>query len=719
MNYQEAAIFLEEGINNITFDSHPSCPKDLPTYLLVHNRLYNLVEFSISLVLLSLAFVEEPTMYKVPIWIHGWTELSALLIVGCQMILKMRSIGCSISMTHIRTVIKGIILVVMFCEITTILVRQSLHIRVTRALRPIFLIDTKYCGGVRRFIRKVFLTVNSVSEMICLLYFLIFIFALTGYCMFNKENTYFSELWLSYLNLFILLTTSNFPDVMLISYYYDKRSAIFFIVYLCTMLYVIMNLMLALANETFASYERDKFKKLFLHKMKACKYAFKLLVSNKFPGRIEFPQFKGLMLHYDPSKSTRDIVLMFCHMNKSKSGSLNYKEFLSFYDANTLKWSFQHSNEYWRRTFIFVQPLSKLANVIIKWRYFEALVYMIIIGDGISIVIRSLQIDINSEAPLKTFCSGWDAIFFRNLMMIETIIKILALATYLVFFRPLRTLRLFKLKKIYRDIFGTIVILFPQMCLTAVVILILYYFYAIIGMELFAGYDLRDCCRNTTIEYYYAYSYERCESSAIYYVNTFNHLMDSCITLFELTVLNNWHVQMYAYGAVNNQLDDLLISILYFCTFIMTTMLVLTFVVSSFLEAFRFRMQYKNSICCKHDEKKMFCDKVELIWHELQFIIDHKTVKQLHRSLFINEDCYSTSFIGSLPRTREVLQKKMYREEINKWIAESESEFEEKMIHNTKDRTGDGISNTDHLVLNGNLCHWQNANLLGKIDDVT
>lgn len=94
--------------------------------------------------------------------------------------------------------------------------------------------------------------------------------------------------------------------------------------------------------------------------------------------------------------------------------------------------------------------------------------------------------------------SGWNLFDLGTSIM--TVVAACALilfpsATFLVIFRPLRTLRLFKIKKRYRDVFGTLVILSPQMCSTAIVMLVLYYFFAIIGMELFAGYDMRNCCK--------------------------------------------------------------------------------------------------------------------------------------------------------------------------------------------------------------------------------
>lgn len=43
----------------------------------------------------------------------------------------------------------------MIAESILVLVRQSSHFRVTRALRPIFLLDNHHFGGVRRYLRQV------------------------------------------------------------------------------------------------------------------------------------------------------------------------------------------------------------------------------------------------------------------------------------------------------------------------------------------------------------------------------------------------------------------------------------------------------------------------------------------------------------------------------------------------------------------------------------
>ena len=60
LNYREAAIFLEEGINNDKLTSHPSCHEALPAYLLVHNKWYYALDFAASLLLILLTFTERP-----------------------------------------------------------------------------------------------------------------------------------------------------------------------------------------------------------------------------------------------------------------------------------------------------------------------------------------------------------------------------------------------------------------------------------------------------------------------------------------------------------------------------------------------------------------------------------------------------------------------------------------------------------------------------------
>ncbi|KAI5725538.1 hypothetical protein M8J77_016779 [Diaphorina citri] len=703
MNYHEAAIFLEEGANNDKFDSHPGHPGALPAYLLVHNDWYYGLDLATSLILISLALGEEPAVpaFRLPIAVHTIIELLALFVIGVELTLKLRWIGWKSVLKHKRTMMKCLTLGVMTIEALVVLSRQASHFRVSRALRPIFVVDTRHLGGVRRFIRQIFQSLPPIFDMLLLIFFFVSIYAILGYYLFssNPSDAHFATLFDAFVSMFVLLTTANFPDVMMPAYSQSKWNSLFFISFLCIVLYVLMNLMLAVVYETFTSIERNKFRKLLLHKRKATQHAFKLLTTLQNPDQVKFQQFAGLMRYYAPDKNARDVVLMFAYLNTSRTGYLSMEEMYRVYDAVLMSWRPQYSHIPWyHNTMDAVQTVCTRLHEAINWPYFEHVVYTLIMCNGLAMLYRATQSYPTLQQSAFAFCASWDAVFFAVVFSIEALVKIAALGSqyfesgwnfydflvtygsllaifimytdpsfyYVVVLRPMRLLRLFKMKKRYRDIIGTLALLSPLIRSAGVVMLVLYYFFAIIGMELFAQYDMKNCCNGTPVEDFYKVSSHN-ESSATlgyYYLNTFSNLAVSYVTLFELTVVNNWFIVMNGYAAVVTPFSRV-----YFILFYLLTMVVLTIVVASVLEAFRFRIQYKRQTT-KRDEEKLLHEEVDLKWDEIQsWIQDFQLLEKLRNDLVVGG---IATFIGCRPRNREVLQRRMYRAEIDQWMKDAQ-----------------------------------------------
>lgn len=70
-------------------------------------------------------------------------------------------------------------------------------------------------------------------------------------------------------------------------------------------------------------------------------------------------------------------------------------------------------------------------------------------------------------------------------------------------------------------------------------------------------------CRNTTVEDFYKYSANSSTALGFYYLNTFENLLTSGVTLFELTVVNNWFIIMNAYASVANQWSRIYFMVIY------------------------------------------------------------------------------------------------------------------------------------------------------------
>lgn len=122
----------------------------------------------------------------------------------------------------------------------------------------------------------------------------------------------------------------------------------------------------------------------------------------------------------------------------------------------------------------------------------------------------------------------------------------------------------------------------------------------------------------------------------------------------------------------------------------------------------------------------MLHEEVELKWDELQYIVeDFQLLEKLRPSLIVGVSfkfqkiCFlllcnyiimlqgTTVFIGSRPRTREVLQRKMYTNEITEWIIEAkqaERQFLSNTAHSLEENyREEAISETDHVGLTDNL----------------
>ncbi|XP_054749500.2 two pore channel protein 1-like [Lytechinus pictus] len=716
LNYREAAIYLQEGENNDRFDTHPRNQDALPAYVMVHNFYFYIMDLAAAMLVLLLALVEEPAVDALQLQpiIHASLELFGLTIIALGLGLKMRWMGLKSFAKHKRTLLKAIFLLVMYSEALVVIVRQQSHFRVTRALRPIFLIDCHYCGGVRRVLRQIIQSSPPIIEMLFLLGYFMLIFSILGFYIFVnvEDDIYFQTLQDSFVNLFVLMTTANFPDVMMPAYNHNPWSAIFFIVFLVLELYFLINLLLAVVYDTFTGIEKKKFKKLTLHMRKATSKAFRLLCSRRHPGKVTFAHFEGLLKYYSPNKSKRDVLLTFKTLNTSGSGKLDLQEFHNVFEVSRLKWKSQREERLWFESLLSPMDVPfRLIQKMVSSRIFEAIVYIIIAINGIVFIIKTI---IASRHTLsEEYDVAWYDWFFVGFYVMEALLKILGFGPrcyftvgwnlfdfiitvtafigvvtqaadknfqYIIILRPIRLLRIFKINKRYRDVFGTLYELTPRMASVGVCLLIIYYFYAIIGMEFFAETKLENCCRNDTFADYYSNS---SRYKDYFYLNNFDDILRSYVTLFELTVVNNWHIIMGGYASVVSEWSRI-----YFFLFYLSSMVVVTIVIAFILEAFLFRIQYHQRKAEQTDENQiddgesesivevamsLTADEVDEFFPRARADVSLALLLgNLHRGGTI-------AYRGTRQRTKADLSKTMYAEEVKEWIKEADREHHQDL----------------------------------------
>ena len=321
--------------------------------------------------------------------------------------------------------------------------------------------------------------------------------------------------------------------------------------------------MLAVVYEAFTRIEKEKFRKLLLHRRKACRLAFGLLVTQKAPKRISYKHFEGLMKYYKPSVNRIETYLMFKILDTNRSGFITLDEFYGVYEVSELNWELKPIRGEWFADIQTKWLLTLLRAVykLVENKWFRFFVYLLI---GVSSIYQIIQAIVRSDYSEKTqlIQSNSFSLLFVCLYALETSLKLIGfgLVRYfksfwnrfdfaitclavigLTFFGPselpfnvafvLRSIRLLELlqqKRRFKDIMGAfIMIIVKRFVNLSIVVLIVYYMYAILGMELFSTYNLQNCCKNTSIEQFFVYSGPPNPIEGYYYLNNFQDVISS------------------------------------------------------------------------------------------------------------------------------------------------------------------------------------------------
>ena len=260
-----------------------------------------------AVMLLLLGLCEAPCLpsLEVAVVVHTGLEVGCLLVSMVVVLMKIRT-RWRTAWGQRRDLAKLVLTIVMLVEAAIVMTRSKPHWRLTRALRPVFLIENHFMTGVRRFLRQLFESLPPILDIMGLTLFMITIYSVLGFYLlgptkYSSGSPYFQSLSDSMLNLFVLLTTANFPDIMMPSYNENMAYTLFFISYLSINLYFLMNLMLTVVYKTFSDVEEKKFSALITGKAEAASRAFSLL-KTKETGEITFNSFRGLMKEYQPMR---------------------------------------------------------------------------------------------------------------------------------------------------------------------------------------------------------------------------------------------------------------------------------------------------------------------------------------------------------------------------------------------------------------------------------
>jgi two pore calcium channel protein, plant len=275
-----------------------------------------------------------------------------------------------------------------------------------------------FIRALREALKRVALVIYDSKEILMFIIAYIIIFGWIGHRLFRgtqQGEAYFSSLSESIWSLMVLLTTANFPDVMMPSYRQSSFYAIFFVTYLVFGLYFLLNLVLAIFYSNYrARVEKslDKFVSIreeFLinkfmeyddgEKGYLTKEEFKTMIYNLFRNHLK------AIKESDVNRIARDFSMKSNGKIKPED-FLNYFEIMDFVSLDNQTNTTKKSKLNERRV--------KVKKIVMHPIY-DAVMSILVIFNLLSIMIKDfveLYEDTKTQLYVWIFCQVFIAWFF-------------------------------------------------------------------------------------------------------------------------------------------------------------------------------------------------------------------------------------------------------------------------------------------------------------------
>jgi hypothetical protein len=624
-------IYIEVYIHLYTVISHGD-EFPLP-YAVFFPRLYRIVNHKwvliifrlISMLHMALALFEKPT-YTTCIHedVACGIELVILAIYLTEVLLLYSTVPRKVFRSDQWTIGFIVLILINFIDVFTFYV--GVTFRWSRYCRPYYL--AWHVPLLRRSLKDIRKTVPNVIEvavLVAVLIFLYTIFCIVLYLDTEEGDTYFDGFGDGAFNLLICLTTANYPDVMMPAYSSNRSNAIVFVSFLLIGLYFLMNLVLAVIYNQYRKHLKEGVIRNVLMQREVLDRAFKLIDT---PGqrRITLRQWIDFVSILRPHYNMEKSALLFETLDVDEDDHISNTEFMKILQILNLKVRMRKQNPNCFEVFcspVYFSRISEKIKKMVKHRYFEYFMDLIIVANVVYVVIdlnlmfhggerNQFYIDYYIlgifivEMCLKMYAFGiveymrhkWNV--FDFVIVVVSVIGFILEATgyatrsqvrLVVLCRVLRLVRIIGKMERYQVIVGTILQLIPALVTYAGIQYMFYYFFAVVGMDAFGGKITKsdEALRESDF------------GQSNYYANSFNNVCEAFITLWELQVVNNWHVITLGYVVVTNKLAR----VFFICFYLVAVVLVMNIVVAFILEAFVIQWESNQKSRRSHFEDRI------------------------------------------------------------------------------------------------------------------
>eukprot|EP00756_Hemistasia_phaeocysticola_P020877 Hpha_TRINITY_DN15743_c1_g5::TRINITY_DN15743_c1_g5_i1::g.40073::m.40073 len=417
----------------------------------------------------------------------------------------------------------------------------------------------------------------------------------------GEGEKYFHELGEAMFNLMDLLTTNNFPDVMMPAYTANRWNVLFFACYVFIGLWLFVNLFIALVNQAFHDSAESERGDMLRNQNECITKAYRLLAGDQ--GAIDRNLMLAVFAELNNNSRTRYIPtteanILFGLLDNSGDCEISLDEFrylpfmlyLEFDETSQRNEGWLSMHLHFLRNTGWWSPLCK----IVRSPRFDALVDVVLVLNAVLVVVETRKYLLGEppspsdetsergwqggldfmfsvlyllEMLLKIAVDGWNYYWGQLRNMFDAVVTLLVLFSciyilvpngynntemlrWFVMLRLCRVVRLIGGIPHFEVIFGTLVHILPDVKKVVMLLFCIMYLFTCLGCDLFGGKINKD---PNSPHYQALVGLNTTYDANDWYALNFNDMGSGMVMLFGCLVMNNWDNYVAGYVAVTSK----------------------------------------------------------------------------------------------------------------------------------------------------------------------
>ena len=417
----------------------------------------------------------------------------------------------------------------------------------------------------------------------------------TSYYDHKEGEKYFGTIGRSIISLTVLVTTANHPNVMMPIYQYNRFSSLYFIVFVIIGTFVILNVLIATTYNHFKGFWVESMQHSFFRRVVAFRAAFTILAKH-----TQHTEYRSELVSKELIRATlqkakiprRQVPLLYSKFETVDSEYLKWSEFRQVFDLLSKDPSKRKQQS--SRLLSSSSCLMQRLELAVRMPLFAYLTYLVCF---INVVMITVELQLDAHRPIKDPMSrlAYYNFFFLLFYMAEQVVKIVGFGPrsyfknlgnifdfliIVVFFAvevvlvstysspfvrqehhliPLQAfdtlvrlanilvvLRLLKVVFHFKSLsflIGTVLDLVKNLRGFVGIMVIIYYLFALLGMELFLD-TVDEKLNDNSSQVNVCGTFE----NSTFFANNFHDFASSLVVLWDTMIGNNWMVFLEAFA---------------------------------------------------------------------------------------------------------------------------------------------------------------------------